>query len=284
MVAWLFARAEGSGFVVRMEDLDSAVARREHEEGQLLDLRAIGLDWDGEVVRQSERLDGYEDAIARLVAAGRTYPCYCTRREIRDAVSAPNRGATLEGEYPGTCRDLSTSEQAARERQGRPPALRLRADGEVVTVVDRIAGEITAAVDDVVIRRNDGLPAYNLAVVVDDAAQGVEQVVRADDLFASTPRQVLLGRLLGLPELQYAHVPLVLGSDGTRLAKRHGAVTLADRAALGQGAPEVRTELAASLGLSTRNEPVTMEDLLARFDPDLLPRHPWVPDAPPERA
>src|SRR4051794_5160574 len=167
MVAWLFARSASSGFVVRMEDLDSAVARREHEEGQLRDLRAIGLDWDGEVVRQSERLERYEDAIARLDADGRTYPCYCTRREIRDAVSAPNRAAGVEGEYPGTCRDLGALERAAREQSGRPPALRLRAGGAVVTVIDRIAGEVTAAVDDVVIRRNDGLPAYNLAVVVD---------------------------------------------------------------------------------------------------------------------
>jgi glutamyl-tRNA synthetase len=276
MVAWLFARAAGSPFLVRMEDLDAAVARREHEEGQLRDLRAIGLDWDGEVVRQSERLELYEAAIARLVADGRTYPCYCTRREIREAVSAPNRGEGVEGEYPGTCRDLSAAERAAREQGGRPPALRLRAGGEVVTVVDRLAGAITAAVDDVVIRRNDGLPAYNLAVVVDDVAQGVEQVVRADDLLPSTPRQVLLGRLLGLPALQYAHVSLVLGSDGARLAKRHGAVTLADRAALSQDADSVRAELAASLGLSVPGEPVTMQDLLARFDPDALPRDPWV--------
>ena len=280
MVAWLFARSDGGRFLVRMEDLDEAVARPEHERSQLEDLRAIGLDWDGEVVRQSERRAIHGAAIARLVEDGRTYPCYCTRREIRDAVSAPNSSSPgVEGEYPGTCRELSAAQRAAREEAGRPPALRLRADGAVVTVTDRLAGTITAAVDDVVIRRNDGVPAYNLAVVVDDGAQGVEQVVRADDLLPSTPRQVHLARLLDLPVPLYAHVPLVLGADGARLAKRHGAVTLEDRAALGETAHDVRALLARSLGLSDPGEPVTMGDLLARFDPDRLPRQPWVLDA-----
>jgi glutamyl-tRNA synthetase len=280
MVAWLFARSSGGRFLVRMEDLDAAVARREHERDQLDDLRAIGLDWDGEVVRQSERRPLYDSAIARLVADGRTYPCYCTRREIREAVSAPNSASPgVEGEYPGTCRALTTEQRAAREQAGRPPALRLRADGDVVTVTDRLAGTITAAVDDVVIRRNDGVPAYNLAVVVDDGAQGVEEVVRADDLLASTPRQVHLAHLLGLRVPGYAHIPLVLGADGARLAKRHGAVTLADRAALGETAGDVRALLAASLGLSEPGEPVTMGDLVERFDPGRLPRQPWVFDA-----
>jgi glutamyl-tRNA synthetase len=280
MVAWLFARASGGRFLLRMEDLDAAVARREHEQGQLDDLHAIGVDWDGEVVRQSERLDRYEAAIGRLVDAGLTYPCYCTRREIREAVSAPNApGPGVEGEYPGTCRDLTAEQQAARESSGRPPALRLRADGAIVSVTDRLAGTVTATVDDVVIRRNDGVPAYNLAVVVDDAAQGIEQVVRADDLLASTPRQVHLARMLDLPVPEHAHVPLVLGVDGARLAKRHGAVTLADRAALGEWAGDVGSLLAASLGLCARGEHVTMGELVERFDPDRLPRQPWVFDA-----
>jgi glutamyl-tRNA synthetase len=279
MLAWLFARSSGGRFLVRMEDLDAAVARREHERGQLDDLRAIGLDWDGEVVRQSERRPMYEAAIERLVADGRTYPCYCTRREIRDAVSAPNGPPSgIEGEYPGTCRDLSAAQRAEREEAGRPPALRLRAEGEVVTVTDRLAGTITATVDDIVIRRNDGVPAYNLAVVVDDGAQSTEEVVRADDLLASTPRQVHLARLLEVPVPCYAHVPLVIGADGARLSKRHGAVTLADRAALGETADLVRARLAASLGLSEPGEPVTMGELLERFEPDRLPRAPWVFD------
>lgn len=242
LVAWWAARGDGSGFLVRVEDLDPS-SRPEHEAGQLADLRAIGIDWDGPVVRQSERRDLYEDALARLVAADLTYPCYCTRREIREAVRAPHEAPDA---YPGTCRDLTAAERRAREAEGRPPALRLRADGEEVTATDALHGTIRGVVDDVVLRRNDGLPAYNLVVVVDDDAQGVEEVVRGDDLLASTPRQVHLARALGLAVPRYLHVPLVLGPDGARLAKRHGSVTLADAAA---PAAVVRARLLASVGL-----------------------------------
>jgi glutamyl-tRNA synthetase len=275
LLAWLFARSTGSRFVVRMEDLDDAVAKREHEASQLADLAAIGLDWDGVVVRQSERRGLYDDAIAQLDAAGLTYACYCTRREIRDAVAAPNRAEVPEGAYPGTCRQLSARARAHKQAAGRPPAVRLRADGLRVTVRDRLAGEVTAVVDDIVLRRNDGVAAYNLAVVVDDAAQAIGEVVRADDLLLSTPRQVHLANVLGLTVPAYAHVPLVLGSDGARLAKRHGAVTLADRAAQGQSARSVLGELAASVALCAAGEEPTTDELLGRFDPDQLPRHPW---------
>jgi glutamyl-tRNA synthetase len=152
----------------------------------------------------------------------------------------------------------------------------LRAGGERVTVVDRLAGEITVAVDDFVLQRGDGTPAYNLAVVVDDAAAGVGEVVRGDDLLSSTPRQMLLARKLGLASPAYAHVPLVLAPDGSRLAKRHGAVTLADRAARGEDAAAVRSRLATSLGLAAPGEVVTMDALVKRLDPDHLPRRPWV--------
>ena len=273
LVAWLFARSTGSGFLLRMDDLDQVVSKPEHEAGQLRDLAAIGLDWDGEVLRQSTRRARYEAAISRLDAAGRTYACYCTRREIQEAASAPHGPV---GAYPGTCRQLTDGERRQREEAGRPPALRLRAGGATVAVADRLHGIVELEVDDVVLRRNDGTPAYNLAVVVDDADHGVEEVVRGDDLLDSTPRQVHLARTLGLPVPGYAHVPLVLAPDGSRLAKRHGAVTLADRAARGQTPADVVTELAASLGLAAPGEPVTPGDLLIRFDPDRLPREPWV--------
>jgi glutamyl-tRNA synthetase len=269
LLAWLFARSAGSPFLVRMEDLDPGSASAEHEATQLADLAAIGLDWDGEVVQQSDRLPIYEAVIDGLVAAGLTYPCFCSRREIREAASAPH--GALVG-YPGTCRDLSEGERAARRASGRPPALRLSTQGAVVEVVDRLLGAYSAVVDDVVLRRNDGTPAYNLAVVVDDAAQGVEEVVRADDLLPSTPRQVLLARVLGLPVPAYAHVPLVLGPDGNRLAKRDGAVTLEDRLALGQSPGDVVALLASSLGMEGRSP----QELLPRFDPARLPRQPWV--------
>ncbi|HEX2577635.1 MAG TPA: tRNA glutamyl-Q(34) synthetase GluQRS [Aquihabitans sp.] len=275
LLAWLFARSAGSWFLLRMEDLDRSQASARHERSQLADLAALGLDWDGQVVRQSERFDRYEAAIATLDAAGRTYSCYCTRREIREAASAPHVVPGPDGAYPGTCRELTAAERAERERAGRPPALRLRGPGTARTVDDDLLGPVTALVDDVVLRRNDGVPAYNLAVVVDDAAQGVEQVVRGDDLAASAPRQRHLSALLGLPPVRYAHVPLVLGPTGQRLAKRDGAVTLADQAAAGHPPDEVRSLLAASLGLAEPGEPATTSTLLARFDPARLPREPW---------
>jgi glutamyl-tRNA synthetase len=286
MVAWLFARSAGSRFLLRIDDLDPSDARPEHEAGQQADLAALGLDWDPPVLRQSERREAHEGAIARLVAAGRTYECWCTRREIREAASAPHgppgpvagggaRVLRAVGAYPGTCRRSTDAEVAARRASGRPAALRLDASGEVVTVVDRLHGEVSLAVDDLVLRRNDGIPAYNLAVVVDDDSQGVEEVVRGDDLLESTPRQVSLARLLDLPVPAYAHVPLVLGPDGARLAKRHGAVSLAALAPEGIGVDEVRSLLATSLGLAEPGEPVTMQDLLPRFEPSRLPSAPW---------
>lgn len=272
LLAWLFARSAGSRFVLRVEDLDAGRARPEHERGQLADLRAIGLDWDGPVVRQSERGALYAAALERLDV----YPCWCTRAEIRQAASAPH-GRAAERAYPGTCRELTAAQRAERERAGRAPALRVRAGGALVAVGDRLAGRVEAVVDDFVVRRNDGAYAYNLAVVVDDADQGVEEVVRGRDLLATTPRQAWLCRALGLPEPRYAHVPLVLGADGERLAKRSagGAVTLAQRAAAGETPAHVRGLLAASLGLAAPGSTPAMAELLGRFDPTALPRESW---------
>ena len=274
LLAWLFARSAGGRFLVRMEDLDTGRVRRAFEDEQLADLAALGLDWDGPVVRQSERIALYEEALDALGAQGLLYECWCTRREIREAASAPH-GDLPGGAYPGTCLRLTAAERAERRAAGRPPALRVRAGAARVTFEDRLAGPVGGVVDDFVVRRNDGAFAYNLAVVVDDAAQGVGEVVRGADLLDSTPRQLWLGARLGLRAPRHAHVPLVLGPDGERLAKRHGAVTLADRAALGQGAADVRGELAASVGLAEPGEVVTARALVSRFDPDRLPRSPW---------
>jgi glutamyl-tRNA synthetase len=279
LLAWLFARSSGGRFLLRMEDLDRAQASTEHEASQCRDLAALGLDWDGEVVRQSERFERYDAAIAVLDRAGLTYPCFCTRREIQAAASAPHAGEVLPGAYPGTCRDLTLAERRARAERGRPPALRLRAQVAELTVEDDLLGPITATVDDVVLRRNDGVPAYNLAVVVDDAAQRVEQVVRGDDLASSSPRQRHLAVLLGLPPVRYAHVPLVLAPSGARLAKRDGATTLADQARAGRTARQVLAVLGASTGLCEPDEAVTAESLRHRFDPTLVPRTPWRPEA-----
>ena len=279
VLAWLFARSAGSRFLLRVEDLDVAAAREEHVRSHVADLRALGIDWDGEVVRQSDRFGLYEDALARLDADGLLYPCYCTRKEVLAAAQAPH-GDGPEGAYPGTCRDLGAAARAEREAAGRRPSWRARAGGERVEAVDRLRGTISAVVDDFVVRRADGVAAYQVAVVVDDADQGVEEVVRGHDLVPTTPRQVWLARRLGLAVPAYAHVPLVCGPDGRRLAKRHGAVTLADLAGRGVTPAAVLASLAVGLGLAGPGEPVTgVADLLGRFDPATVPHAEWVFDA-----
>lgn len=267
LVAWIHARQVGGSFIVRMEDLDRETSSRRHEQRQLDDLAAIGIDWDGDVVRQSDRFGIYRDAIATLRHQGALYECFCTRREIRDAVQAPNGPG--EGMYPGTCRGLTTAQATTMRDDGRRPALRLRADGFTIRFHDAVVGTFAGVADDVVVQRNDGVPAYNLAVVVDDADQGVTEVVRGDDLLSVTPQQIVLQRRLGLPTPRYGHVPLVLAPDGSRLAKRHGAVTLADLAARGVDATEVRAMLLASLGIETTGGGAAAMDL------SRLLRRPW---------
>ncbi|MEV8084408.1 tRNA glutamyl-Q(34) synthetase GluQRS [Pseudarthrobacter oxydans] len=266
ILAWLFARSTGRTFLLRVEDLDRA--RSGAEAGQLRDLQAVGVTWDGDVVRQTARGPLYAGAISRLEAAGLTYECFCTRREIQEAPSAPH---APQGAYPGTCRNLDIAELEFK-RSTRPAAIRLRADTAEYTVRDLLHGRFTGVVDDFVLRRNDGVTAYNLAVVVDDAEQGIDQVVRGDDLLPSTPRQAYLASLLGIPSPEYAHVPLVVNSDGARLAKRDGAVTLRDLADAGSPPAAVRDRLLESLGLPAG----PLGNALAAFEPDALPREPWV--------
>ena len=277
LAAWLDARANGVGFIVRMEDLDRVTSSVDHERAQLRSLAGLGLDWDGPVVRQSERFDRYRAAIGQLRGRGLAYPCYCTRREIRaeiEAAATAPHGHRPDGAYPGTCRTLSAEQRAERERSGRSPAWRLRADDAALEVHDVLAGPFIGAVDDVVLARSDGVPAYNLAVVVDDAAQDVSRVVRGDDLLSSTPRQVLLQRLLGLPTPAYLHVPLVLGDEGRRLAKRDGAVTPTDLEREGWGSRDVLAALARSLGLAGPGERPDLMVLVDRYAPAVIPRSP----------
>ena len=290
LVAWLSARANPGGrFVVRVEDLDPATRQPDVARRQLDDLERLGLDWDGEPQWQSERLDAHNAAIEQLTDQDRTYPCWCSRAEIRAATLAPHGlqpsdGATLpNGAYPGTCADLDTVGRARRaEQTGRPPALRLRAEAVRVTVIDKAAGEFTGIVDDLVLRRADGVPAYNLAVVVDDAAAGVTEVVRGSDLLSSTPRQAHLADLLGLTRPSWLHVPLVVGPDGIRLAKRHGAVTLAELVDAGWTPERVCGLLASSLGLAASAEPVRPATLVEHLNPETLiaslPTTEWVVD------
>jgi len=273
MLAWLLARSSDRGFQLRFEDLDRVA--RGAEDTQLADLAAIGIDWDPPVLHQSERGTAYDDVIDDLRDRGLTYECYCTRREILEAASAPHQQSAPDGAYPGTCRDLTAAERAARAATGRPPAIRIRAATATFTVHDQFHGAYTGAVDDFVLRRGDGTPAYNLAVVVDDAHQQVDQVVRGDDLLSSAPRQAYLASLLGHPVPTYAHVPMILNTDGIRLAKRDGAITLPELAHRGWPTGRVVSVLASSLDLPPRE---STADLLADFDARKLPRTPWLID------
>jgi glutamyl-tRNA synthetase len=263
VLAWLFARSTDRRFLVRVEDLDDRT-RTDTAERQVADLAAIGVTWDEPPEYQTQHVARYDVVLQTLATRGLIYECYCSRADILQAPRAPH---APEGAYPGTCRNLTEAQRAQRRDGGRPPALRLRSDTEQYTVTDLLHGQYTGVVDDFVLRRGDGVTAYNLAVVVDDAAQGIDQVVRADDLLPSSPRQAYLGALLGYPPVRYAHVPLVLNTAGKRLAKRDGAVTLAEI-----GLPVAMAQIAESLGYAA----TTPAGMLPEFDPARLPREPWI--------
>jgi len=270
LLAWLFARSTSRRFLLRIEDLDSGRVRPGIAEQQLSDLTALGITFDGEPVVQSGRLATYEEALRNLAEV--TYECFCSRREIAQAASAPH-GAVPR--YPGTCQNLTEADRRSR-RLTRQPALRLQAEGAWQTIHDVLHGEITAEVDDVVLRRNDGVPAYNLAVVVDDVFSGIDQVVRGEDLLPAAATQAYLTKLLGHHLPTYAHVPLAVNVEGRRLAKRDGAVTLPELAAYGMTPDAVLRVIAQSLELTGPGEPVSLDGMLNRFDPGRLPREPWV--------
>jgi glutamyl-tRNA synthetase len=266
VAAWLFARASGSDFLLRWEDLDTT-ANVVHEDHQRRDFVRLGIDFDGAEVRQSDRLEIYNDIINDLRRDGLTYPCWCSRREIREATAAPHG---RPGAYPGTCRDLGSAAIATNEAAGRPPALRLRTGEPEVTILDRLHGPSTRRVDDFVLARGDGTPSYNLMVVVDDAAQSVEEVVRGDDLLASTHRHGHLQHVLGLPQPIWTHVPLVVDHAGDRLAKRDGSAGLEKWITSGGSVEGLLAAFGRTLGVPVDDE-ATISELLDGFDPDRVP-------------
>jgi glutamyl-Q tRNA(Asp) synthetase len=251
--SWLFARQAGGRWLVRMEDLDAPRVVPGAAEDILGALRRYALEWDGEVVWQSQRIALYGEALASLRSRGLVYDCACSRAELQRAASAP---LGVEAVYPGTCRGGLPAGRVAR-------AVRFRVPPGVIGFDDAIAGrieeDVAEATGDFVIKRADGPFAYQLAVVVDDAAQGVTQVVRGGDLLSSTARQIVLQRALGLTQPSYAHLPLVTGPDGAKLGKRDGALPLP---ALDDA--RVRATLAAALrllGISVaEDEPRAMLD------------------------
>ncbi|HEU0016397.1 MAG TPA: tRNA glutamyl-Q(34) synthetase GluQRS [Longimicrobium sp.] len=287
LLAWLHARAAGGAFVMRVEDLDFGRVRPGLMEQQLAELRWLGLDWDegpdagGPFAPyvQSQRQERYEQALRRLAERGMLFECSCSRRDIAAAASAPHAGE--EGpRYPGTCRERIVDPRVpSLTAHGRSLfALRLRTEGDEVCFDDGLAGRCcfdpSAETGDFVVRRKDGVAAYQIAVVVDDAAMGITHVVRGADLLSSTARQILLYRALELPIPHFLHVPLLLGPDGERLAKRHGAVSLSDLRASGVRPESVVGWLASTCGLADEGEPVRPADLIPRFDVACLPRTP----------
>jgi glutamyl-tRNA synthetase len=290
LVSWLAARAAGGRYAMRVEDLDAARVRPGLEARILDELRWLGLDWDegpdvggpAAPYRQSERLGGYAAALARLRAAGLVYPCFCSRAEVAAAARAPHGPSEDGPRYPGTCAGLS--EEAARGRAAaRRPSWRFRAAPGPVRFEDGVRGpqavDVAAEVGDFVVARADGVPAYQLAVVVDDAAMGVTDVVRGDDLLPSTGRQLLLYAALGAAPPRFAHVPLVVGEDGERLAKRHGALSLGELRARGADPRAVVGLLAELAELAPAGARLAPRDLVAAFSlarirraPAVLPR------------
>ncbi len=283
LCAWLSARKSASSFVLRVEDLDRPRCSARAETSILSDIRFLGLDWDeGPDVggphapyRQSERSARYAEVRDRLLDEGRAFYCFCSRAEVARAAGAPHGPGDDGPRYPGTCRTLSPAEIAERMKT-RSPSVRLRVDPERIDWIDEAHGaqheDVSQTVGDFVIARSDGVFAYQLAVVVDDADMRIEEVVRGDDLSSSTARQILLYRALGRGAPKFAHVPLVLGADGTRLSKRHGDIGLTALRARGRSAPSIIGALAASLGLCEPGDQIHPRDLLSRFSFSSLPR------------
>ena len=279
ILAWAWARTTGRRFVLRIEDIDRE--RAGSADRQLADLAAIGIDWDDEPLIQTRRASAHEAALAELRRRGHIFECYCSRRDIREAASAPH---VPPGHYPGTCLELS-EEERARKRQaladiGRTPALRLAAPSPTWSVFDELHGTYTGPVDHFVVRRSDGVPAYNLAAVVDDAFQGVDQVVRGFDLLSQAPAQAQLAYLLGVPAPTYAHVPLALAPSGARLAKRDGAVTLSDLRGLGWSSGDVVSFIGDSLGVTGARCASDIADALGIDGLRGLAADPWVVTPP----
>ncbi len=271
LLAWLSVRSRQGVLRLRIEDIDGPRVKAGAEQQTLRDLAWLGLDHDGDVVRQSERLHVYREAVDALLQAGRAYPCVCTRREVEAAASAPQEDWLDAPPYPGTCRNRFDSVAAARQQTGRDPAIRFRVDVREVPFEDVLLGPQAGRIlSDFVIERRDRGAAYQLAVVVDDAAAGITEVLRGDDLLPSTPRQLLLYDALGLTPPQFAHVPLVVGQDGLRLAKRHGDTSLRHIRESGVTPEEVLGYLGYLCGFRPKGSRCLATSLLADFQLERL--------------
>ena len=274
LLAWWQARSRGGRIVMRMEDLDGPRSEPRFVDQALFDLEWLGLDWDGPVLLQSTGLPRFVEAIERLLQTGDAYPCVCSRGDIRAAQNAPQQGA-LELRYPGTCRGRFANTEQALAATGRDAGVRFRVHPGSVSVDDVFAGkhefDVDASVGDFLAGRRDGAPAYQLAVVLDDAFQGVTEIVRGDDLLPSAARQILLQQALGLPALDYYHVPLVVDASGRRLAKRHDDLSLSELRQLGVDPRALVRWVAMSSGMAD-HDLASAREYLPLFSMERVPR------------
>lgn len=290
MITWLLARTQGGRLVMRIEDLDHPKNKPGAVTGMIDDLRWLGFDWDegygcgqehDSAYLQSRRVEHYAKALARLIEQNLVYPCTCSRRDVEAGLSAPHSDEALF--YEGHCRDRYLDFAAAQAKlpATRVPAWRFKVPANLaVRFTDGFYGEYSQVPaelsGDFVLARHALGAGYMLAVVVDDNAMGVNQVVRGDDLLAATPRQILIYRALGLQPPAYIHLPLMVGADGHRLAKRHGDTRVAYFRETGISANRIIGALAASCGWAKQGEEISLAALLPRFDLSLLPREPFV--------
>ncbi len=272
LITWLRARKQGGKIVMRIEDIDRPRVVAGAADQICRDHEWLGLDWDEGPYFQSDHDESYERALATLQAAGLVYPCTCSRKEIAEIASAPHGADGLR--YPGTCREGVTN-------PGRAPALRFRFADPSPGFDDALCGPFPEGQTggDFVLRRADGIWAYQLAVVVDDAEAAISEVIRGEDLLSSTPRQIALYRALGHPVPRFAHVALVLDAAGDRLATRHRAVSIASLRNAGRSADQVIGQLACSLGLTETTAPIAAKELISRFSLDAIPRSSFTWDA-----
>ena len=288
LVNWLLARQNDWKIILRIEDIDGPRIKRHADAALIDDLRWLGIDWDDGPIYQTDRMTAYAAALNQLIENGSVYPCTCTRKEIELAASAPHSedGATV---YPGTCRGRYQSVEEATQLSGRAPALRFAIPAGEVSFLDAFRGEQTYSpakdLGDFVVAKADGTPAYQLAVVVDDLAMNVTQVIRGDDLIDSTPRQMLIFRALGFENQipTYTHLPLVVGTDGRRLAKRHGDTRLSTYRNAGISSSRLLALLAGWCGVTRESGGLTVSDLLDSFRLEDVPREPIVFTEPDHR-
>lgn len=279
VVNYLLARRQGWRVLMRVEDLDGPRVKAGSAQQMLDELRWLGLEWEGPVVYQSQRGPSYREALDRLAAGGWAYPCICSRKDAQQASSAPNLGDAA-ARYSGACRGrFRTAADAAAT--GKPVAWRLKVDDPPIAFDDAVAGPVSFSLGrlcgDFVIFKSDGLAAYQLAVVLDDAAAGVDAIVRGDDLLDSAARQIHLRRVLGIDSpVAYWHLPLVVGPDGRRLAKRHGDTRLSYYRHRGLTPQRLLGLVGFTCGLWPRRRDASLDELLAAFDLSLLPRRPYV--------